>query len=84
MQTALNDDELAALALAADPDTPMADGAIPFDRAVGLDELLVPGWYMPAPAEGCTRLEGWRRTVALVVVSAFLLLTAAGLCGTGF
>lgn len=41
---------------------------------------LLPDWYMPSPMGGPIR--GWRRTVALVVTAAFLLITAYGLCNT--
>ena len=79
----LTDDELCALALAADPDAPLADDA------VALAEMLEPGaprllpeWYMPAPMGGAPPLRGWRRRVVLLVIAAFLTITAYGLCNT--
>ena len=45
------------------------------------DSPLLPDWYMPA-AGGSTHLTGWRRAVVVVVILAFLLITAAGLCNT--
>ena len=47
----IDDDELAELALAADPDVDLDADAVPFlpDQTDG-DELL-PAWYMPAPRE---------------------------------
>ena len=36
---------------------------------------------MPGVA-GAARLSAWRRSVALVIVAAFLLITAYGLCNT--
>jgi hypothetical protein len=74
----LTDDELAALALAADPDVEPGPDAVPF--RVGPTTDLLPSWYMP-PAVGHAE-PGWRRRVALVVVGAILLINAAGLCVT--
>ncbi len=77
------DDELCALALAADPDAPL-----PAD-AVILSEVLEPGaprllpeWYMPTPMGGAPLLHGWRRRVVWLVIAAFLTITAYGLCNT--
>lgn len=82
----ITDDELAELALAADPSAVVADDAVPLHEflgagAAGEDELL-PGWYMPAPAGGGRLLQGWRRRVILLIVMSFLLLNAYGLCST--
>ena len=47
----LLDDELTAEALAADPDAPIADDAMPFDAgSEATGNMLLPQWYMPAPA----------------------------------
>jgi hypothetical protein len=78
----VSDDELAALAMAADPDAPVPDDAVPFDPADGGGDPLLPDWYMPAPAGGAAVRGGWRRTVAVVIIAAFLLINAAGLCST--
>ena len=76
----VTEEELTALALAADPDTPVADDAVRLSDVVGGDAGgLLPEWYMPGVA-GAGRLTGWRRSVALVIVTAFLLITAYGLC----
>jgi hypothetical protein len=79
----ITDEELTALALAADPDQP-----IPHD-AVSLWELdparsdpLLPDWYMPAAAGGVGAGPGWRRRVGLLVIGSFLAINAAGLCST--
>jgi len=77
----LTDDELAALALAADPDTVVGDDAICLTEALGAAGVLLPAWYMPGAVAG-VHLKGWQRSVALAVVAAFLLLTALGLCNT--
>ena len=74
----LSDDELTELALAADPDSPIADDAVPFGQHEG--GALLPDWYMPVPA-GLTRSRSKRATVGVVVLS-LLALNAAGLCAT--
>ncbi|MET0662528.1 MAG: hypothetical protein ABWZ42_05295 [Ilumatobacteraceae bacterium] len=76
----IDDDELAELALAADPDVELDADAVPFfpDETHG-DELL-PAWYMPAP-RSFRRTPG--RTVAAVsFVVALVALNGAGLCVT--
>lgn len=79
----LTDDELCALALAADPDAPLADDAVALAEVLepGAPRLL-PEWYMPAPMGGAPPLRGWRRRVVLLVIAAFLAITAYGLCNT--
>jgi hypothetical protein len=78
----VTDEELTALALAADPDTPVGEDAACFFDLVGPDAGgLLPEWYMPGVA-GAGRPSAWRRSVALVIVAAFLLITAYGLCNT--
>jgi hypothetical protein len=82
--TVMTDEELTAIALAADPDAPLDDAAVPlaeFLREEG-DATLLPEWYMPAPMQGGRRLRGWRRRVAILVIVAVLLIDAAGLCST--
>ena len=74
------DEELAELALAAEPEPALTDDAVPIR---GLDDRsvdLLPEWYMPAAAGHAE--PGWRRRLALVVVGAILLINAAGLCVT--
>lgn len=73
----LTDEELTAFALAADPDAPIDDDAVPFGRA---GDGLLPEWYMPAPQSG--RASRGRRMVFAVVVVSLLALNAAGLCVT--
>jgi hypothetical protein len=77
----ITDDELAAEAIAADPD-PCLDDALPFDRMTGTEAAAaLPSWYMPAPMIGA-RVLGWRRGVVLTFVSALLVIEAYGLCTT--
>ena len=80
---AVSDDELTALALAADPDPALADDAESLADVLGADApRLLPEWYMPAPMGGAAPLRGWRRRVVLTVIASFLTITAAGLCNT--
>jgi hypothetical protein len=80
----LTDDELTALALAADPDFEVDDDAVPFwDVAPGPSEDdLLPAWYMPSPRTRTRQLHGWRRSVVLLLIASFILINAAGLCVT--
>lgn len=79
----LTDDELCALALAADVDAPLDDDAVMLSEVLepGAARLL-PEWYMPAPMGGGPLLRGWRRQVVLTVIAAFVTITAYGLCNT--
>jgi hypothetical protein len=76
-------DELTALALAAEPDAPIDDDAVPFTGAFddGAGGLL-PSWYMPAPGGAVRVGRGWRRVVAITGIIAFLAVDAVGLCST--
>ena len=77
----ITEEELAAEALAADPDSPVDDDAVPLAAldAAGGGQLLLPDWYMPAPARP---LRGWARWVVAVIVASFLAINAYGLCST--
>lgn len=80
-----SEDDLAELALAADPDAGVADDAVPLSEFLGAGAgsgELLPDWYMPAPAGAGRLLEGWRRRVVLLIVASFVLLNAYGLCST--
>jgi hypothetical protein len=74
------DEELVALALAADPEPALGDDAVPIRPLGAAAGDLLPDWYMPAPSTGVR--PGWRRRVAVGVVSSILLINAAGLCVT--
>jgi hypothetical protein len=79
----VNDDELAALALSADPDAPLPPDAVGlWDLDARDDSSLLPDWYMPAPMSGRRRLGRWQRRVAWLVVATFVLIDAYGLCST--
>lgn len=87
----IGDDELAAEALAADPDLVVGADAVPLGQLLGVaaagavsGDGLLPGWYMPpAAVEGGSRLlHGWRRRIVLLIVASFVLINAYGLCST--
>ena len=64
--------------MAADPDAPIDDDAVPFG---GVDESdLLPAWYMPVPqVAGRTR----PRTLAVgAIVGSLLIVNGFGLCVT--
>jgi hypothetical protein len=82
----VDDAELEAAALAADPEVVVPDDAIPFDEWRGTPAPgALPTWYMPTPMAP-RALRGWRRLAARVsstlLVLSFLTITAAGLCNT--
>jgi hypothetical protein len=72
--------ELTELALAADPDAPLGEDAVPL--SVYLDQApgLLPSWYMPSPMAHPGK--GWRIPVVVVIVAAFVIIEAFGLCST--
>ena len=78
-ELALTDDELATMALAADPDLPLTDDAVPLADPDAPPTYLPP-WYMPVAR--ARRGTTWRRVVIAVVVLAFLLINVLGLCIT--
>src|SRR5436190_6882942 len=83
VRTMFTDEELAAQALAADPEVAIAEDAVSVWELLGGDvEPVLPNWYMPSPMAGGRRFTGWRRRVIFAVVNAFLLIDAAGLCST--
>jgi len=76
----LSDDELTALALAADPDAPVPDDAVPFHAIGAEDALLLPEWYMPASFGRVQR--GWRSRVTVSLAAGLMLGSACGICVT--
>lgn len=74
--------EIEQLALAGDPDAPLAADAIPLVPTANVGDGLLPDWYMPAPMAGTPTLVGWRRVVAWLIVAAFLGIVTSGLCST--
>ena len=76
----ISDEELTALALAADPDEPLSADAVPLADYLAEGFGPLPEWYM-APV--MARHSGRRRqAIILGVIGAFLLIEAFGLCST--
>jgi hypothetical protein len=75
-----SDEELATLALAADPDQLVAPDAVPIVFDVGQQPGALPSWYMPSAPIG--RGGRWRSSVLLLIVAAFIAIEAVGLCST--
>ena len=76
------DEELCALALAADPDTEVEDDAVSLWELTGDQrEGPLPSWYMPAAAGG-RLLSGWKRVPPVLIVGSLLLINGCGLCIT--
>jgi len=77
------DEELTALALAADPEQALDDDAVPFLpwRAPGDgDTDLLPAWYMPEIGQVAPRR--WHAPVVAPLVAALLIIPAFGFCIT--
>lgn len=75
-----SDEELEALAIAAEPNPPLAPDAVPVEQFLGLQPAPLPEWYM-APVT-LRRAGRWHRVGILAFVAALLLIEAAGLCST--
>jgi hypothetical protein len=73
------DEELSALAMAADPDAPIPDDAVPFGQPAA-DGALLPEWYMPVP--GSFRRTRLRVVAVVAVIGSLLMVNGAGLCVT--
>jgi len=81
-EDAFSDEELTALALAADPDATINDDAVSLWDVTGQpDGGSLPTWYMPAWRAVRIR-STWRRAVILLVIVAFVVINAYGLCST--
>lgn len=82
---AWSDEELTALALAADPDLqPDADAPSVWEL-LGLNTRGdLPEWYMPVSVQGGSKMETrpWHRRASLLVIVSLLLINASGLCIT--
>ncbi len=79
----VTDEELTAEALAADPETPVRADAVDFWDLTGSRPKHAFGdWYMASAAGGTRLVRGWRRNVVLLVILAFLVIDAYGLCNT--
>jgi hypothetical protein len=76
----LTEAELTQLALSADPAAPPDPDAVPMAQYLGANPGLLPEWYMPTPM--MRRAAAWRLPVVLVIVGAFVIIEALGLCST--
>jgi hypothetical protein len=78
----LTDAELCEMALAADPDRPLDEDARPLSdlSAPSAEGDLLPAWYMPTARTASS--STWHRTIAAIVILAFLAINALGLCIT--
>jgi hypothetical protein len=81
------DEELTALALAADPDAGLADDAVPLWDVIGCPHGggvgLLPAWYMPSAIVGSgVERRRWHRALAVLIILSFLVIDAVGLCIT--
>lgn len=79
-EMAISDEELTALAMAADPDAALDDDAVPLSSLLMEYPELLPSWYMPAPG-GFTRSPR-RRAVVVVIIVALVAVNALGMCVT--
>ena len=76
----ISDEELTALALAADPDAPIADGAVPVRSLQAEGDPLLPSWYMPVSASRARK--DWRAVVAVAIAVGLVLINAFAICVT--
>jgi hypothetical protein len=76
----ITDDELTALALAADPDAPLGEDAVALPLYPDEPFGALPAWYMP-PAMARVA-GGWRRVAIFAIIAGFLVIDAFGLCIT--
>ena len=80
MNAQITDEELTALALSADADQALSADAVPFAGSGDLVPELLPSWYMPAPVARARKR--WHVGVVLLIIAAFALINALGLCIT--
>ncbi len=76
----ISDDELTALALAADPNVTLDADAVAWSGMATQPPGLLPNWYMPVPSY---QLRGrLSRVVVITLITGFLVIDAFGLCIT--
>ena len=80
LDDAITDDELTALALAADPDRPVGPDAVAIGISSAATSGLLPAWYMPEPLSAGAGKA--RRLLLGGVVLALVVINGAGLCVT--
>jgi hypothetical protein len=75
-----SDEELTALALAAEPITSLPNDAVAWGGGDSRTPSLLPNWYMPTPSY---QLRGrWTRAIVITLIVGFLVIDAFGLCIT--
>ena len=76
----VSDDELTALALAADPNISLDADAVAWSGIGVQPPGLLPNWYMPIPSY---HVRGrFTRAVVITLIVGFLVIDAFGLCIT--
>ncbi len=75
----LSDEELTELAMAADPNAPLAHDAVPW-RGGSAHASLLPDWYMPSPM--AVRHGRVTQFTIVFIIVGFLVIDAFGLCIT--
>jgi hypothetical protein len=76
----LSDEELTALALAADPDQPVDANAVPWDLYPQPSVGVLPRCYLPLVMAGASK--GWRTPVVVAIIAALVVVDLFGLCIT--
>jgi hypothetical protein len=76
----LSDEELTALAMAADPNAPLDPDAVPWRGGSAVHQSLLPDWYMPSPM--AVRHGRATQFTIIFIIVGFLLIDAFGLCIT--
>jgi hypothetical protein len=76
----ISDEELTALALAADPDAELGADAVPLRSTDGTFPELLPSWYMPVPASAGGGTG--RKLAVAAIIASLLLINGLGLCVT--
>jgi len=74
------DEELTAIALAADPASPIDPSVEPYHFGRGFASSALPHWYMPSPI-AAGRGRGTKAVIVVVVVG-MMIIGAFGLCIT--
>ena len=75
----ISEEELTALALAADPETPVAEDAQPW---LTPRESTLPASYLPAASRVSRPQTPLRTATVVLVIAAFLAITVLGFCAT--
>ena len=76
----VSDEELTELAMAADPNAPLAHDAVPWRGGSAAHASLLPDWYMPSPM--AVRHGRTTQFTIVFIIVGFLLIDAFGLCIT--